>query len=49
VVELTLRKADPKAKYFVDGKTFDEARLKLVRCKQPPCSSHCSFSIDRAP
>ncbi len=30
-MELTLKKADPAAKYYVDGKTYDEAKLTLVR------------------
>lgn len=29
-VELTLKKADPAAKFFVDGKTYDDAKLTLV-------------------
>jgi hypothetical protein len=29
-VELTLKKADPAAKFFVDGKTYDDAKLNLV-------------------
>jgi hypothetical protein len=29
-VELTLKKGDPAAKFFVDGKTYDDAKLTLV-------------------
>ncbi len=38
-VELTLKKADPAAKFFVDGKTYDDAKLTLVPVQLS--SRHC--------
>ena len=32
-MELILKKADPSAKYFVDGATYDEAKLTLVQTR----------------
>jgi hypothetical protein len=37
-VELTLKKADPSAKYFVDGTTYDEAKLTVVALNSACCA-----------